>query len=166
VKKINWSRITLLSRFLLGSGIILLNSILSGQSYSSKWTRVDALAKSLTNGEAWTREEAARKLQVKEEIIEILYAQETGYPLYYVDSRAMGSRNGSSWQNAFTKIQDAVDAAHNGGEGWVWVAAGSYTYQTETRGWVSIDGYTLKGVIQLLPKVMQDFGVWIWGIRL
>jgi len=134
-------------------GLFLFSIGLCGYGYESKWTRVDDLAKSLTSGEAWTREEASRRLQVKEDILEILYAEEAGYPIYYVDSRANGSNNGSSWANAFKRIQDGIDAASNGGEGWVWVAEGSYTHQTEPRSTSSVDGYTLKGVIQVLPKV-------------
>lgn len=125
-----------------------------GSGYESKWTRVDGLAKSLTEGEGWTPGEAARRLEVKEQIMEILYMQEAGYPIFYVDPNATGNRNGTSWANAFAHIQDGVDAAYNNGEGWVWVAQGLYTFQTEPRGSYTVDGVLLKGVIQLLPKVM------------
>jgi hypothetical protein len=154
VKRIVWSRINLLSRILLSSGIILFNSLLSGQSYDSKWGRVDSLAKSLTTGEVWTREEAARRLQVKDQIIQILYEQEDGYPIFYVDIGATGSGDGKSWQNAFTRIQDGIDAAYQAGEGWVWVAEGTYTSQHEPRAVTTVDGYTLRGAVQVLPRVM------------
>lgn len=144
----------MMMRSFMMSGIILLNTNAQSASYTSKWDRVDALAHSLVSGKGETVAEAARRLQVKEDILSILYEQEPGYPIYYVDAKAKGNNNGTSWANAFNHIQDAVDAAHNNGEGWVWVAAGSYTNDTEFRKEIQVDGYTLKGVVQLLPRVM------------
>ena len=128
--------------------------MLSGQSYTSKWGRVDSLAKSLTAGEVWTREEAARRLQVKDQIIQILYEQEDGCPIFYVNAAAAGNRDGKSWPNAFTRIQDGIDAAYQAGEGWVWVAEGTYTSQHEPRAITTVDGYILRGAVQVLPGVM------------
>jgi predicted outer membrane repeat protein len=42
----------------------------------------------------------------------------------YVDKRAVGTQDGSSWRNAFTSLQDALNVAQAGNE--VWVAQGVY----------------------------------------
>jgi len=48
------------------------------------------------------------------------------YPLWYVDLSAVGAGTGSSWPDAFTTIQPAIEAAHERGAGEVWVAGGPY----------------------------------------
>ena len=48
---------------------------------------------------------------------------ETILPPIYVDSRAVGIADGSSWVNAYATIQQAVDAAHTGQH--IWVATGN-----------------------------------------
>lgn len=45
--------------------------------------------------------------------------------LWYVDASARGTRDGSSWSDAFTRIQTAMDYASTGDT--IWVAAGTYT---------------------------------------
>ena len=45
--------------------------------------------------------------------------------VWYVDSHSQGSNDGSSWQNAFTHIQDAMPDTLPGDQ--VWVAGGTYT---------------------------------------
>lgn len=42
---------------------------------------------------------------------------------YYVKSNATGANNGTSWQDAYTSLTDALAAAN---AGQVWVAAGAY----------------------------------------
>ena len=43
---------------------------------------------------------------------------------YYVNANATGANNGSSWADAFTSLQDALETACSGAE--IWVAAGTY----------------------------------------
>jgi predicted outer membrane repeat protein len=45
--------------------------------------------------------------------------------LWYVDASAHGARDGSSWADAFTRIQTAMEYASHGDT--IWVAAGTYT---------------------------------------
>ena len=46
--------------------------------------------------------------------------------IWYVDKDASGAGNGSSWADAYTTIQPAIDAAYPDGGGEVWVAEGVY----------------------------------------
>ncbi len=51
---------------------------------------------------------------------------------FYVDANATGANNGSSWENAFTDLQDALDDVDYGCE--VWVAKGTYKPTSQTGG--------------------------------
>ncbi|MDQ3017754.1 MAG: hypothetical protein M3R25_13670 [Bacteroidota bacterium] len=43
----------------------------------------------------------------------------------FVKADAAGTNDGTSWTNAFTNLQDALDTADPGDE--LWLAAGTYT---------------------------------------
>ena len=105
------------------------------------------MARSMCVGKGNTAEIVARRLSFKDNI---LYAQESGYPVYCVDQDANGLKDGSSWEDAFRTIQPAIDlAARN--EGWVWVAEGIY----ENTFWGLDRSRTYYiGAIRLKPKVM------------
>ena len=60
------------------------------------------------------------------------------YPVRYVDIDATGANDGTCWSDAFTSIQDAIDAAVGGGL--IWVAEGTYV-ESITLG----DGSVLYG---------------------
>ena len=45
--------------------------------------------------------------------------------IWYVNDNAAGNNDGTSWADAFTVIQDAVDTAST--DNWIWVAEGTYT---------------------------------------
>lgn len=56
--------------------------------------------------------------------------------IYYVNDEASGANNGSSWINAFTKLQDALAKA--GSRDQIWVAEGTY-YPDEGKGLTNND---------------------------
>jgi len=45
----------------------------------------------------------------------------------YVDLTAAGANNGSSWENAFTDLSDAIEEALDNSQQEIWVAQGTYT---------------------------------------
>lgn len=92
---------------------------LPAHAFESKWDRVLDLGQAIKAGSV------GRRLETKNQILDILLAEETGYPVYYVDQNATGTGDGSSWENAFTDVQPAIEAATET-EGWVWVAKGNY----------------------------------------
>ena len=47
---------------------------------------------------------------------------------YYVVPNGAGSKNGTSWANAYADVQTAIDSAYNAGGGEVWIAQGTYKH--------------------------------------
>lgn len=60
-----------------------------------------------------------------EEMMRILYEQNGGMRIVYVDPRAGGRQDGSGWLDAFHTIREAVEALGEEG-GWIWAAEGEY----------------------------------------
>jgi hypothetical protein len=58
-------------------------------------------------------------------LISRLYQQEGTERIVYVDPRATGFSDGSSWMNGFHTIRDGLNALDENG-GWIWVAEGEY----------------------------------------
>lgn len=60
-----------------------------------------------------------------DEMLRILYEQNGGMRIVYVDPRAGGRSDGSGWLDAFHSIREAVEALGEEG-GWIWAAEGEY----------------------------------------
>lgn len=61
-----------------------------------------------------------------------LYIHAQSNSILYVDANAAGANTGASWADAFTDLQDAIDAAIPGAQ--VWVAAGAYRPAKDPNG--------------------------------
>ena len=57
-------------------------------------------------------------------LLSVVLVSSAGAQTIYVDDDATGANDGSSWQDAFIYLQDALDAAHSGDE--LWAAEGVY----------------------------------------
>lgn len=73
----------------------------------------------------------------------ILVAMSMGWPawaagVFYVDAKATGAGDGTSWADAYTSVQRALDAAGVGDQ--VWVAAGRYMENISLRDAVALYG--------------------------
>jgi len=88
-----------------------------------------------------------------------LGAYETNYVLY-VDHTAGGANNGSSWEHAFTNLQNALAAATGDYE--IWVATGVYTPGTaRTDSFALVAGVKTYGGFDPASGI-EDFGERDW----
>jgi hypothetical protein len=77
----------------------------------------------------------------------------------YVDADATGNNDGTSWENAFTNLTQAIDSAQSGDE--VWVAAGIY-YPTSQPNYdigstnPRFNHFTLKNGVKLMGGFAGD----------
>jgi len=88
-------------------------------------------------------------------IFHSLSAQDT----LFVDSAATGLNNGSSWNNAFTDFQNALDSAAPGDQ--VWVAKGTYNPSRDTNG-LSTGADSMK-TFYLLTDSLKIYGGFAGG---
>ena len=71
------------------------------------------------------------------------------YAVVYVDRRAQGANNGSSWKDAYTHLQDALLRSDNCGLSEIWVAQGTYMPgDSEYDSFVIPEGVKLIGCFQ------------------
>jgi hypothetical protein len=63
--------------------------------------------------------------------------------IIFVDGSASGGNNGSSWENAYTNLQTAINSASDGGE--IWVAKGIYYVPNGTSGFGVTKNVSLFG---------------------
>ena len=64
-------------------------------------------------------------------IISFLTALVASGATYYVVPGGAGSKNGTSWANAYADVQIAIDKASSDGGGEVWIAKGTYKHGSE-----------------------------------
>ena len=48
--------------------------------------------------------------------------------VFYVVEGGAGKKDGTSWANAYSDVQTAIDSAYNAGGGEVWIAKGTYKH--------------------------------------
>ena len=88
------------------------------------------------------------------------YDTDTSVAILYVDRSATGSNQGTSWANAFTNLQSALDGASAGDQ--IWVAQGVYT-PTNTIGRTAT--FSLKAGVSLYGGFDPASGVDVWSER-
>jgi len=85
------------------------------------WNDVEVLARQVVNPTI----DVNSRVTMMDEMISLLYDIDAGPSIVYVDARATGAMNGTTWEDGFHSIQAGINALIGKG-GWVWVAEGSY----------------------------------------
>jgi len=84
--------------------------------------------------------------------------------IYYVDADATGANNGSTWPNAFTTLQPALDAVLSGDQ--IWVAEGTYKPTAEHGGTgARYSSFQLKNGVALYGGFDPSVGDIAWQDR-
>lgn len=74
----------------------------------------------------------------------LAFTSAMGYGQLYVDANATGANDGSTWEDAYTDLQEALGAALEDDE--IWVAAGTYVPGTDTLDYFQlVEGVRLYG---------------------
>ena len=85
-----------------------------------------------------------------------MYTRAVKKRVFYVDANATGADDGSSWENAFTDLQDALDEAHGCYGSEIWVARG--TYKPDNYMCEAIPGVPQSKTFRIMDGVMMYGG--------